>query len=85
MPAKPPGDAAPAGDDWPEVRQVVRIPEPDGDPGPPPPPEFDGFDPGDEPADEVDPGDGPVVRRDTGADAIALLEQELGARKIRDL
>jgi DNA polymerase-3 subunit gamma/tau len=84
-PTKPPGDAAPSGDDWPEVRQVVRIPEPDGDPGPPPPPEYDGFDPGDEPADEVGPGDGPVVRRDTGAEAMALLEQELGARKIRDL
>jgi DNA polymerase-3 subunit gamma/tau len=84
-PTKPPGDAAPSGDDWPEVRQVVRIPEPDGDPGPPPPPEYDGFDPGDEPADEVDTGDAPVVRRDTGAEAMALLEQELGARKIRDL
>jgi len=81
-PAKPPGDAG--ADDWPEVRKVVRGPEPDGDPGPPPP-EYDGFDPGDEPAEEPEPGETTATRRDTEAEALALLEQTLGARKIREL
>jgi DNA polymerase-3 subunit gamma/tau len=82
---KPPGDAAPAGDDWPEVRQVVRAPEPEADPGPPPPPEYDGFDPGDEPEDEPEPTTtAAATRRDTEAEALALLEQTLGARKIRE-
>lgn len=81
----PPGDSAPTGDDWPEVRQVVRAPEPDSDPGPPPPPEYDGFDPGDEPLDEPDPSQAAPTRRDTEAEALALLEQTLGARKIREL
>jgi DNA polymerase III subunit gamma/tau len=79
--ATPPGDSG--GDDWPEVRQVAKAPEPEDDPGPPPPPppEYDGFDPGDEPMDEPEGEAGPI-RRDTEAEALALLEQTLGARKI---
>jgi DNA polymerase-3 subunit gamma/tau len=77
--ATPPGDSG--GDDWPEVRQVAKAPEPEEDPGPPPPPEYDGFDPGDEPMDEPE-GQGGPIRRDTEAEALALLEQTLGARKI---
>jgi DNA polymerase-3 subunit gamma/tau len=66
------------------VRHVAKVAEPEADPGPPPPPEYDGFDPGDEPIDEPDPGDAAAPRRDTEAEAVALLEQTLGARKITE-
>jgi DNA polymerase-3 subunit gamma/tau len=75
---------------WPTVRPVLRsVPTPVDDapdPEPPPPDEYSGFDPGDEPADEpADTASPAEARRDTEAEAVALLEQQLGARKIGEL
>jgi DNA polymerase-3 subunit gamma/tau len=84
-----PEPSASAQEDWPEVRPVLRSvpddPAPDDIPPPPPPPEdYDGFDPGDEPMDDPAPGDG-APRRDPEAEAVVLLQQQLGARKIGEL
>jgi DNA polymerase-3 subunit gamma/tau len=81
--AQPDGD-----DDWPAVRPVLRSvpdePAHDDVPPPPPPEDYDGFDPGDEPMDDPAPADD-APRRDPEAEAVALLQQQLGARKIGEL
>jgi DNA polymerase-3 subunit gamma/tau len=71
---------------WPAVTPIQRTAQPDADPDPaepPPPDEYEGFDPGDEPEDETPTPDQP--RRDAEAEAMALLQQQLGARKIGEL
>jgi DNA polymerase-3 subunit gamma/tau len=82
-------------EEWPEVRPVLRsVPSgPDVEaragsvrPGPAPQNDHEGFDPGDEPLDEPPPDDDATApRRDAEAEALALLQQTLGARKIGEL
>jgi DNA polymerase-3 subunit gamma/tau len=96
-PARP-GGAAPVGVPAaaPAVERRVRVPHGSSNPaadsawadGPPldePPfdPEFDGFDPGDEPLDDV--VDSKTARQSSEQQALALLQEKLGAEKIAEV